>query len=115
MAFDFKPTGGGAKPKSGFSVGETPDDPLKDVEYTDNVGEDSKRELDALQQAYRARASAEAGRFQKATDSEYWFAVYFEDREECERFQKAVGLKKRLHGDKYIDGKMLAKLLKIDY
>ena len=73
-------------------------DPLENVEYTDNLEEDSARELTALEQAYRQR--------------EFWFAVSFQNREEKEKFLQAVGLK---INTKYITGDMLADALGITY
>lgn len=87
-------------------------DPLENVEYTDNLEEDSARELTALEQAYRQRAKNETKRFYDATDSEFWFAVSFQNREEKEKFLQAVGLK---INTKYITGDMLADALGITY
>lgn len=47
-------------------------DPLANVEYTDpqDTEEDSKRELTAIQQAFRDRAKREQERYELAVDSE---------------------------------------------
>lgn len=87
-------------------------DPLENVEYTDNLEEDSARELTALEQAYRQRAKNETKRFYDATDSEFWFAVSFQNREEKEKFLQAVGLK---NNTKYITGDQMADALGITY
>lgn len=42
-----------------------------------------------------------------ANDSEFWFAVYFQTREQKERFLEAMDWIK--HGDKYLDGRWVAK------
>lgn len=47
-----------------------------------------------------------------ANDSEYWFAVYFQTREQKEAFLKAV--KWFEHGDKYLDGRWLAKKFNVE-
>lgn len=115
MSFDFK-TKAPAKQGGGFSIGggsETPN-PLDSVEYTGDVEEDAGREFSALQKGFRERADRENKRRQRATDSEYWFAVCFESREEKEAFLKAARVSKKLMGDKYLDGRMLAKMLGIE-
>lgn len=102
-----KPSKPGVKRKSD----PTPD-PLADVEYIGNVETDSAAELTALQKAYRERAKNEADRFVETTDSEYWCCVCFENREERERFMKAI----REHPNtKYITGERLAAALGITY
>lgn len=110
-------TGGGFSfgQQGGFSTqGEQADDPLADVEYTDNLAVDCGREFDALQKGFADRAKAERKRFKQATDSEYWFAVCFESREEKEKFLKAAGVVVSMMGDKYIDGRKLAQVLGVD-
>jgi len=58
-------------------------------------------------------AAIRAGREQQrqaidlANDSEYWFAVYFQTRDQKEAFLHAM--KWFQHGDKYIDGQWAAK------
>lgn len=47
-----------------------------------------------------------------ANDTEYWFAVYFQTREQKEAFLKAVDWFE--HGDKYIDGQFAAKKMGIE-
>ncbi|SFO82803.1 hypothetical protein SAMN05421810_10192 [Amycolatopsis arida] len=84
-------------------------DPLADVEYTGDLPEDSRRELNALQQGFRDRARREAERFRLATDSEYWIAVCFKSREDKERFLRNAGL--LAIGDKYMDGYAVARVL----
>lgn len=121
MGFEMKKTGFSKQPtskpvaKTGFSMqGGGVDDPLADVDYTDNLAEDCGREFEALQKGFKARAKAERDRFTRATDSEFWFAVCFETREEKEAFLRAAGVKKQIMGDKYLDGRKLAQVLKIN-
>lgn len=90
-------------------------DPLAHVEYTDNAEEDMARELTALEQGYRERATNENKRHIAATDSEYWFTVCFQSREEKNKFLQAIGLTGRAAPDKYITGQQLADTLGIDY
>lgn len=87
-------------------------DPLKDVEYSNDLAQDAGAEFTALEHGYRDRAKAEANRFKRATDSEYWFAVCFTTREEKEAFLRAAGLEHL--GDKYLDGRAIADTLGID-
>ncbi|WP_276670273.1 hypothetical protein [Schaalia cardiffensis] len=90
-------------------------DPLASVEYTNSLEEDSARELTALEQGYRERAANEQKRYIAATDSEYWFTVSFQDREEKERFLRAIGLGGKKDPDKYMTGQQLADTLGITY
>lgn len=110
MPFDFgrQPA---AKRKPSFMVGAAPD-PLASVEYTDDLQADAAAELSALAEGYRDRARQEQKRFTRATDSEYWFAVCFRDRESKDAFLAAI--KAARLGDKYIDGHALARLLGVD-
>lgn len=87
---------------------DTPD-PLADVQYTDDLATDAALELDALQQGYRARAAAEVDRFREATDSEYWVAIVFRNREDKDAFLVKHGLAKL--GDKYLRGDQVDKVL----
>jgi hypothetical protein len=113
------PKGGAArKPKRPLRREKPSDptpDPLAGVEYTGNLEEDSRRELTALEQGYRARAANEQKRFVAATDSEHWFAVSFPSRADKERFLRAIGLTGRAAPDKYLTGDQLAAALGITY
>lgn len=113
MAFDLNNPAGGKK-SSLFAGNSSNDDPLADVKYTDDLAEDSKREFQALAKSYRERAKAEDKRFTQATDSEYWFCVCFKSREEKDEFLKAAGVKTKIMGDKYLEGKHLAASLNIN-
>lgn len=117
MTFDL---GKGRPPKGGRKAAPlknsaAPDDPLAGVEYSGDLEKDSVSELTTLQKAYRARASAEANRFASTVDSEFWFAVCFKDRAEKDAFLKAAGVKTKLMGDKYLDGRQLAAALGIKF
>ena len=80
-------------------------DPTGDTEV------DAKADLDAVAKGFRERAKAEARRFELATDSEYWCCLCFQTREQKEAFLGALNL--LLHGDKYIDGRVVAQQLGI--
>lgn len=101
---------GGKSFSGGPKVGKGVPDPLAGVEYTGDLAADAAAELTAMEQGYRDRASAEADRFRAATDSEFWFAVCFTSREEKEAFLDELGA--RSIGDKYLDGQVLARLLR---
>lgn len=87
-------------------------DPLADIQYTGDLAEDTATEFTALEQGYRNRAKAEADRFKRATDSEYWIAVCFTTRAEKETFLRAANLTDL--GDKYLDGHEVARRLDIN-
>ena len=95
--------------------GDAVADPLADVTYTGDLAADCVAEFEAVDEAYRDRAKREDERYTKATDSEYWFAVCFEGREQKDAFLKAAGVKTRLLGDKYLTGRDLAAALGIDF
>lgn len=108
-----KPKPRGKGKRSPFAVAGA-SDPLADVAYCDppNLEADSAAELNAMQQAFKARAKQEAQRFRDVTDSEYWVAVCFQTREDKDRFLRALNLIQL--GDKYIDGHKAAQLLGVD-
>lgn len=119
MAKVTRPTKTAGKPRTKvvrrIKPSDPTPDPLADVEYTNNLEEDSAREFTALEQGYRERAANEQKRYIAATDSEYWFAVSFQDREEKERFLRAIGLGGKNDPDKYMTGQQLADTLGITY
>lgn len=119
----FNVKGGFGSGKQGFGTGGG-DDPLADVDYTGDLPSDCGKEFDALQASFEERvnregmaerAKAERDRFQKATDSEFWFAVCFTSREEKERALKALKVSKRMMGDKYVDGRKFMQVQGIEY
>jgi hypothetical protein len=57
-------------------------------------------EFAAIREARKGQAEAVA----LANESEFWFAAYFQSREQCEQFCQALGLST----DKYVDGLELA-------
>lgn len=96
---------------SGPTFGTEPS-PFESVEYTGDLAQDSQSEVDALHDAFRKREANERKRFKTATDTEFWFAVYFKDREFKERFLRGINAAKL--GDKYINGHALAEILGIE-
>lgn len=90
-----------------------PDDPIGDLDYANLSNEVvAVKETSAVLEAFKARAKAEQARFALATDSEYWVGLCFQTREQKEAFLVAAKLIQ--HGDKYIDGQVLARRMGIE-
>lgn len=106
----FKSPRGGFKAGGGFKSGG-PLDVVAESEEPGQFRDEVAAELSVMQDAYRKRNVAEKKRRTAATDSEFWIAVCFTDRAEKERFLAAVGVMPDLHGDKYINGRVLAAKL----
>lgn len=87
-------------------------DPLKDIEYTNDLEKDASAEVEAMSTGFSQRAKQEADRFQLATDSEFWFAVAFQSREQKEAFLSAMQW--IANGDKYLNGVALADQMGIE-
>ncbi|HED4399684.1 TPA: hypothetical protein R4323_001110 [Pasteurella multocida] len=86
----------------------------KAIEMPEPTGDpevDSRNDLNAVSEEFRNAIKRENNRFELATDSEYWFAVCFQTREQKEFFLRAMELFE--HGDKYLDGQVVAKKLGI--
>lgn len=66
-------------------------------------------EVGEAEAAFRGRLEREDKRRKQATDSEFWFAVHFNSREEKERFLRKYGLDKV--GDKYLPGATVDRIL----
>ena len=84
-------------------------DPLAEVEYTGDTELDSAAEFNALSSAFAQRGKAEAERRKSVTDSEYWFCMCFQSREQVEEFLQATGWGNRT--DKYVDGTKVAAIV----
>ena len=87
------------------------DDPLKDLPDTGSVQENAKQELKAIKSAFKRQVDHEKRNISHRFDTEYWFAVCFQDRDQKNAFLAALDLLKS--GDKYIDGRVLAHRLGI--
>lgn len=84
------------------------EDPIGEIDAADLTNEQLvDQEMSATLRAFKDRAKREQERFLVATDSEYWFAVCFQTREQKEHFLRETRLLQA--GDKYIDGALLAK------
>lgn len=92
--------------------GPDPDDPIGELDYDNLTNEQvAVKETSAVLEAFKARAKAEQARFALATDTEYWVGLCFQTREQKEHFLREAKLLQ--HGDKYIDGALLAKRMGI--
>lgn len=88
------------------------DDPIGEIDYDNITNEQAAtQEVSAVLAAFKLRAKNEQERFLLATDSEYWMGVCFQTRAQKEAFLAGVNLLQ--HGDKYIDGELLAKRMGI--
>lgn len=87
--------------------------PLEGVEYEGNLERDAKKEFESLKlKGFKERAKNEEKRQRLATDSEFWTCLVFQDREQKEAFLKALDLFQ--HGDKYLDGRLVARKLGVE-
>jgi hypothetical protein len=87
-------------------------DPLVNVPDTGSVQENARLELEAVQTAFYERRDSQKHSSITQFDTEYWFAVIFEDRDQKEHFLLSLGILQ--HGDKYVDGRILAEALSIE-
>lgn len=72
----------------------------------------ASNDLNALQKGFKQRAQDENKRFRLATDSEYWFCVCFQSREQKDGFLNMLNLS--CLDDKYIDGSLFAEKLGVN-
>ena len=68
-------------------------------------------EISATLKGFKQRAKQEEQRYLNATDSEYWFCLCFQTREQKDEFLKKVGWWDI--GDKYLDGMLVAEAMGI--
>lgn len=88
-------------------------DPFADIDYAGDSYEDTATaEASAMLTGFRDRAKREQDRFTLATDSEFWFAIGFQSREQKELFLRAMDWLQ--YGDKYLNGCHIAEDSKID-
>jgi hypothetical protein len=86
--------------------------PLEDFEPTGDLETDATNEVSEVLAGFKQRARAEQDRFELATDSEFWFAVCFQSREQKEVFLQALNWFQ--HGDKYLNGNLIADAIGVD-
>jgi hypothetical protein len=71
--------------------------------------ESCKDEIGEIEAAFRNRLKKEDGRRRAATDTEFWFAVYFPNRQAKDAFLRKYGLFKI--SDKYLPGAAVDRVL----
>ncbi len=114
--FDLNDLLGGSKAKSldvlaNGAAAETAD-PIGAIDYANLTNEQATgQEISEVLKAFKQRAATEQARFEAATDSEFWLGVCFQTRAQKEAFLQGVNMLQ--HGDKYIDGELLAKRMGI--
>lgn len=89
---------------------EIEESPLGDIEYTGDIEADAAAEFGVVESEFRKRNADEKARFQKATDSEYWCCLCFQDRAQAQAFALAIGMDPAA---KYMDGQQVAERLGI--
>lgn len=84
------------------------------VKYGDkpNIIADTNAEVQALKTLLKGGSAQEKDKRAKNVDSGFWFAAYFQTREQKEAFFKKIGIK--LEGGQYVNGFDLCKALGID-
>lgn len=96
-------------------------DPLSEIDKFDSSEPNSeematpnerKSDLTDLQRAFREKNKSAKRDFEQRTDSEYWFCVCFQSREEKEELLRLLGWSDL--GDKYLDGLRVAEREGID-
>ncbi len=96
----------------GLVLGQDPTEQNARQEYTGDrlqIEVDAEEEISEVLQGFKQRAEREDQRFWDAVDSEYWFAICFQTREQKEEFLKKLGLFEI--GEKYLQGMKVAKKL----
>lgn len=86
-------------------------DIIDQIDRTTDLEGQCLDEFAAMKQMMKDSDKAYRERRELVTDTEYWFAVCFETREQKEMFLQAMGW--ILLGDKYLDGTQLARLQNI--
>lgn len=92
-------------------------DKTADAKPQKTLEETCRAEVDEIQAAFRERMAREDSRKRITLDSEFWFSVYFESREDKERFLRKWKLD--MIGDKYLSGRKvdrhLSRAIKVVY
>lgn len=87
-----------------FDDDEEQEDGADDGRTTEEA---TKDDIAKVKSAFMQRSDDERRRFELATDSEYWFCVCFQSRDQKDEFLRNAGLEEI--GDKYLDGWEVAK------
>ena len=100
---------GGKRPSiGGILTAQGVENPLADVDYQGDIAHDTKEEEGAMLKHLKEAGKVEKRRYDVAVDSEFWFAVYFQSREQKDAFLTAMNWLK--YGNKYLNGLQLADL-----
>lgn len=75
------------------------------------TGGERRQEVSDVIKRMRLKQALERSRYLDATDSEYWFALCFQSREQKEQFLAALGWADL--GDKYLDGAQVARRMNV--
>lgn len=79
------------------------------------IEEDTSAELEALAEGFRDRLKRENDRKRHATDTEFWFAVCWDSREQRDAFLHRVGLPHFAgRPGQYIPGDVLARAVGVE-
>lgn len=110
----IKPAGKGErKPVFGSLFGDLPaeatPDPLQDLEYTGDIEADGEAEAEAILEAIKREKALRRDAYRLLVDSEFWFALCFQSREQKEEFLRLIGWEDL--GDKYLNGLEVAERL----
>lgn len=85
------------------------DDAKKKQKAEKHLEQTSAEEIGEIEEAFRGRMAKEDKRRKNATDSETWFCVYFNTRQEKEAFLRKHNL--LVIGDKYLAGRAVDRAL----
>lgn len=110
----IKPAGRGErKPVFESLFGDPPaeptPDPLTDLEYSGDISADGQAEAEAILEAIKREKALRRDAYRLLVDSEFWFAVCFQSREQKEEFLRLIGWGDL--GDKYLNGLAIAERL----
>lgn len=86
--------------------------PVEGMTYTDDPETDAKEEISRTLQALRENEKLRRNQYTEMVDTEFWCAICFQSRGQKDEFLEKLGLLR--HGDKYLDGLFVARVLGVD-
>jgi hypothetical protein len=101
-----------ARPRAPLEAFQVAPDPLDESLYPGDAEGDAKEELSQLEQGFRDRIAAEAGRKQSATESSYYAVIACETGEQMDALLRGLGVEPG-KGDLFVDGRVIADRLGI--
>jgi len=88
-------------------------DPLEDVEYNDaDLEASADAEMTEIVKQIKERKRQMQERFRVANDTDYWFAMCFQSREQRDEFLRLTGW--AAPGEKYLSGLKVAQVLGVE-